>query len=104
MKVKRVRDQMAVAHTKAAVSSHAGHARLAKATRSRDKAIPSSRPQLARAELLDKALRVRLEDEIDAALKRRPTSEGKLAGALRAIAPLSPALRASLGEATAVML
>ena len=29
----------------------------------------SSRPQLARAELLDKAIRVRFESEIDAALK-----------------------------------
>jgi hypothetical protein len=63
-----------------------------------------TRPQLVRAELLDKAARARFEDELDAALKRRPTNEGKLAGALRAVAPLSPALRASLGEATAVLL
>ena len=64
----------------------------------------SVRPHLARAELLDKAARTRFEDEIDAALKRRPASEAKLAGALRAVAPLSPSLRASLGEATAVLL
>jgi hypothetical protein len=59
---------------------------------------------VARAELLDKATRVRFESEIDAALKRRPSAEAKLAGAVRAIAPLSPALRASLGEATAVLI
>jgi hypothetical protein len=64
----------------------------------------SSRPQLARAELLDKAIRVRFESEIDAALKRRPSAEGKLAGAARAMAALSPALRASLGEATAILI
>ncbi|HEY5147649.1 MAG TPA: hypothetical protein VII82_12835, partial [Polyangiaceae bacterium] len=64
----------------------------------------SSRPQLARAELLDKAIRVRFESEIDAALKRRPSAEGKLAGATRAMAALSPALRASLGEATAILI
>jgi hypothetical protein len=63
----------------------------------------SSRPQLARTELLDKAIRVRFESEIDAALKRRPAAEGKLAGATRAVAALSPALRASLGEATSVL-
>jgi hypothetical protein len=59
---------------------------------------------VARAELLDKATRVRFESEIDAALKRKPSAEAKLAGAVRAIAPLSPALRASLGEATAVLI
>ncbi len=37
-------------------------------------------------------------------MKRRPVSEAKLAGAVRAVAGLSPALRASLGEATAVLL
>ncbi len=64
----------------------------------------SVRPQLARVELLDRPARARFEDEIDAALKRRPTGEAKLAGAIRAVAPFSPALRASLGEATAVLL
>jgi hypothetical protein len=62
------------------------------------------RPHLARTELLDKAARARFEEEIDAALKRRPANEAKLAGAVRAVAPLSPALRASLGESTAVLL
>jgi hypothetical protein len=62
------------------------------------------RPHLARAELLDKAARARFEEEIDAALKRRPANEAKLAGAVRAVAPFSPALRASLGESTAVLL
>ncbi|HEY4016950.1 MAG TPA: hypothetical protein VGM06_26640 [Polyangiaceae bacterium] len=59
---------------------------------------------VARAEVLDKAARARFEEEIDAALKRRPANEGRLAGAVRAVAPFSPALRASLGEATAVLL
>jgi hypothetical protein len=54
--------------------------------------------------LLDKPVRARFEEEIDGALKRRRTSEVKLAGAVRAVAPFSPALRASLGEATAVLL
>lgn len=63
----------------------------------------SSRPQLARTELLDKAVRARFESEIDAALKRRPAAEGKLAGATRAVAALSPALRASLGEVTSIL-
>src|SRR5579859_2746500 len=66
--------------------------------------MPTVRPQLARAELLDKPTRVRLEEEMEAALRRRPAGEAKLAGALRAVAPLSPALRTSLGEATAVLL
>jgi hypothetical protein len=64
----------------------------------------SARPSIARVELLDKPARVRFEEELDAALKRRPNGEAKLAGALRAVAPLSPALRASLGEATSVLL
>src|SRR5579864_3693654 len=64
----------------------------------------SGRPQLARAEMLDKPARARFEEEIDGALKRRRASEVKLAGAVRAVAPFSPALRASLGEATAVLL
>jgi hypothetical protein len=62
------------------------------------------KPALARAEIIDKATRGRLESELDAALKRRPTNEAKLAGALRALAPLSPALRASMGEAARIML
>jgi hypothetical protein len=68
---------------------------------------PPARPAsgaAARAELLDKAARARFEEEIDAALKRRPANEARLAGAVRAVAPFSPALRASLGEATAVLL
>lgn len=62
------------------------------------------KPALARAEIIDKATRVRFETELDAALKRRPTNEAKLAGALRSIAPLSPALRASLADAVGVMI
>jgi hypothetical protein len=61
-------------------------------------------PALARAEIVDKATRGRFEAELDAALKRRPGNEAKLAGALRAVATLSPALRASMAEALSVML
>jgi len=74
---------------------------LAKA---RERAATSSARPLARTELLDKPARARFEEEIDAALKRRPASEAKLAGAVRAVCALSPALRASLGEATSVLL
>jgi hypothetical protein len=78
---------------------------LAKAKKREPIAVRTGvRPQLARAELLDKTARARFEEEIDAALKRRPVSEAKLAGALRAVAPFSPSLRASLGEATAVLM
>jgi hypothetical protein len=65
---------------------------------------PTVRPSLARAELLDKPTRARFEQEIEAALRRRSVGEAKLAGAIRAVAPLSPALRTSLGEATSVLL
>jgi hypothetical protein len=65
---------------------------------------PTARkPSVARAEIVDKATRVRFESELDAALKRRPTNEVKLAGALRAVAALSPALRGALVEATQIM-
>jgi len=86
----------------AALGSHGQGAPLAKAKDRVER--PTLRPALARTELLDKPTRIRLEDEVDAALKRRPNAEGRLAGALRAIAPLSPALRTALGEATAVLL
>lgn len=63
----------------------------------------AKRPSVARAEIVDKATRGRFEAELDAALKRKPTSEVKLGGALRAIARLSPALRTTLAEAAQVM-
>jgi hypothetical protein len=85
--------------------SFASSARLAKAKRRLAYAETAvARPPLARAELLEKPARARFEEEIDAALKRKPASELRLAGAVRAVAPFSPALRASLGEATAVLL
>jgi hypothetical protein len=62
-----------------------------------------AKPSLARAEIIDKATRARFESELDAALKRKPTNEVKLAGALRAIAAVSPALRGALVEATQIM-
>lgn len=61
------------------------------------------KPSVARAELVDKATRARFEAELDGALKRKPTNEVKLAGALRAVAALSPALRGALVEATQIM-
>jgi hypothetical protein len=102
MKVKRLRTE-AVSQTRAAAWNRGvAAAPLAKARQRSDRS--TGRPTLARVELLDKPARARFEDEIDAALKRRPTGEAKLAGAVRAVAPFSPALRASLGEATAVLL
>ncbi len=59
---------------------------------------------LARADLVGKVARERFDEEIDAALKRRPANESKLAGALRAVAPLSPQIRATLAEAIRVLL
>ncbi len=82
----------------------APEAPLAKAKARPERTARPALARAARAELLEKPTRIRLEEEVDAALKRRPTSEAKLAGALRAVAPLSPALRTSLGEATAVLL
>ncbi len=103
VKVKRLAAEAVVRrHGMAALDSSGQALPLAKA---RERAERSTlRPALARTELLDKSTRIRLEDEVDAALKRRPSAEGKLAGALRAVAPLSPALRTALGEATAVLL
>ena len=66
--------------------------------------VSSQQPVLARAEIVDKATRGRFEVELEAALKRRPSHEAKLAGALRAIAPLSPALRTGMADAVALML
>ncbi|MGA2449399.1 MAG: hypothetical protein ABTD50_12015 [Polyangiaceae bacterium] len=70
-------------------------------------ASPASRsvvaPHLARTELLEKGVRRRFEEDIDLAIRRRSAGEVKLAGALRAVALLSPALRAALGEATSVL-
>jgi hypothetical protein len=105
IKPKRLRTEATARRVSPETLGLAIGAPLAKAKKRERSADGSTfRPPLARAELLDKPARARFEEEIDAALKRRPTSEVKLAGALRAVAPLSPALRASLGEATAVLL
>ena len=64
---------------------------------------PPRKPSVARAEIVDKATRGRFETELDSALKRKPTNEVKLAGALRAVAALSPALRSTLVDAAQVM-
>ena len=61
------------------------------------------KPSVARAEIVDKATRVGFETELDAALKRKPTSEVKLGGALRSVGRLSPALRGALVDAAQVM-
>jgi hypothetical protein len=65
--------------------------------------VAPKKPSVARAEIVDKATRTRFETELDAALKRKPTSEVKLGGALRAVGRLSPALRGTLVEAAQVM-
>jgi hypothetical protein len=75
-----------------------------KAKRIDEGSAPVSRkPSVARAEIVDKATRGRFETELDAALKRKPTSEVKLGGALRAVARLSPALRGTLVDAAQIM-
>jgi hypothetical protein len=83
------------------MATHAGKLKVAPPA---CKTSASGAAPLARAEIVDKATRARFEAELDAALKRRPAGEAKLAGALRAIAPLSPALRASMAEALNVMI
>lgn len=67
-------------------------------------AVPK-KPSVARADVVDKATRARFASELEGAIKRKPTSdvETKLAGAFRAVARLSPALRTSLSEATSTM-
>lgn len=65
-------------------------------------ALPK-KPSVARAEIVDKATRARFEQELERALERKPASEVKLAGALRAVAALSPALRASMLGAAQTM-
>ncbi len=63
----------------------------------------ASSPGVARAEIVDKATRARFESELERALERKPASEVKLGGALRAVAAISPALRGSVVDATQVM-
>ena len=67
--------------------------------------VPSSSraPSLARADLVSKVARARLEDELVKALERRPASEARLAGALRAVLPLSAPLRAKVVDALRVL-
>jgi len=57
-----------------------------------------------RAEVLRGEVRGRFESEVTAALRRRLPSESKLAGALRALFPLSPNLRSVVNEAAQVLL
>ncbi len=67
-----------------------------------------ARPAVKRArepepEHLPPRVRARIVDEIDAALKRKPASEAKLAGVVRALGPLSPELRGELFRAGEVL-
>lgn len=55
-------------------------------------------------EVLSKAVQARLESEVAAALRRRPASERRLAGALRALAPMSASVRNLQTEAANVFL
>ena len=86
------------------MGTQAGKLKIALPARKTNGGVASGAAPLARAEIVDKATRGRFEAELDAALKRRPAGEAKLAGALRAVAVLSPALRASMAEALSVML
>ncbi len=74
------------------------------ATAPKAKVLARSKPA-APAEVVDKATRGRFEAELDGAIKRKPSSasEAKLAGALRAVAALSPGVRAIVAEATEVL-
>src|SRR5215468_7714498 len=56
-----------------------------------------------RAEILRGGVQSRLESEVSAALRRRLPSESKLAGALRALFPLSASVRSMAGEAALVL-
>jgi hypothetical protein len=101
MKAKRVRTSTA---RRADTWSSTGSVNGAPLAKAKERPSIAPKPALARADLLDKGVRARFEEEIDGALKRRSTTENKLAGAVRAVASFSPALRASLGEVTAVLL
>jgi len=68
------------------------------------KTLGREKPALARADLVGKVARERFDEEIDAALKRRPGNEAKLAGALRALAPISAHVRARLADALKLLL
>jgi hypothetical protein len=56
-----------------------------------------------RAEVLSKATLARLDGDIRAALRRRTAAEPKLAGALRALSVISPAVRSRQAELAAVL-
>ena len=78
VKAKRLRTEAAARQAVAAPWQAPDGARLAKA-KQRDGS--SSRPQLARAELLDKPTRIRFEEEIDAALRAAGPPASSLARA-----------------------
>jgi hypothetical protein len=68
---------------------------------------------LARAEIIDKPTRGRLEAELEQALKRKIEGDGadgaraqeaQLAGVLRALGPMSPSLRAALADVATTLL
>ncbi len=102
IKAKRMRDGATARRLDGA--ARAGGVSGAPLAKAKEREAQAERPALARTELLDKPARARFEEEIDGALRRKSGSEAKLAGAVRAVAALSPALRASLGEATSVLL
>ncbi len=74
-------------------------------TAGKEKKIASraGRPELARADMIDKGTRARILAEVDAALKRRPASEAKLSGAFHALAQKSAALRNGAADAADVL-
>lgn len=56
-----------------------------------------------RAEALSRAVLERIEGDVTAALRRRPPAESKLAGVLRALAPVSATVRNVLAETATVL-
>jgi hypothetical protein len=61
-------------------------------------------PTGEKGEILSRAVQARFEAEVVAALRRRPTGEHRLAGALRAAGPMSASVRNLQNEAAQVLL
>ena len=92
------------ATTQGARLARAAPARSAKPARAKRVAGPASRAQHDRAEHVDLAVRARLMEEVEALLNRRSSSEPRVAGVLRALAPSSHGLRVELHRAAVALL
>ncbi len=89
------------APTQGARLARAAPARPARPSRAKRVAGPAS---LVPGDHVDAAVRVRLHEEVEAQLLRRSPTEARVAGALRALAPASPALRSELHRVATVLL